>query len=904
MKTEQSLLGTSVLGWQLVAVLTGLSGMVQVQAASTIQFASGTYTVAEDAGTVSITVRRSGDVNTTVGVDYATLDGSATNGVKYTAVSGTLAFGPGETNQTIVIPILNDGVVGGPTIFRAALSNPSGGAVLGLAAVATVQIKDNDTGIRFEVAAYSVAEDAGSVLIGVVRGNDVSLPPFTVDYATADGSAAGGVDYTGATNTLSFAAGETVKLVTIPILNDGIREPSKTFRVSLSNPSGGGVLGSPNTTTVTILDNDPGAQFEFNNYWVHEGEGSVLIGVLRGNDGDFPATVEFTTGNGTARAGQDYAGTNGVLNFAAGEKVQFFTVPILNDGVKEPDETFLVYLTNVTGGILGSPTTATITILDNDPGIQFNQNQLWVHEDEGAVLLAVTRGNDGLLDAFTVNFATTNGTAIAGNDYTGTNGILAFAAGEMSRSIAVPILKAIAPQKDRTFKVLLSNPTGGMLLGAAANLTAKVTICDTREMLPHRLDALQVSAQGTVSLTLGGGYTPGVGVVNRFLGDFDIYPLEVSTNLVDWVPLTWLARTNADTNLLTFVDSAATGFAQRFYRTPAKPFPAPQRVPTGSYAVGFTDRTVTDATRRNRYRISTNSSFPITIWYPAERVVGPQPGMYERQPVARDPNDWAGYIDRAPYWRSYSVSNAPFAKGLERLPVAFWSHGYLDVRNDGQELAEHLASHGYIVVGLDHLDGSFVVYPDGAYIYTDVGDTAGRELDSRLVQQRIRDVTVALDALSDWNQNDVLFAGMVDVQNVAVVGFSLGGATAGEFCRLDKRCLAAVALDPGGFDATPTLNTLGLQKPSLTMHNPTLTDDILFSKAAANAYWFQIRNTEHTSFSTWYWSVTSTSLANTRETARTIADWTLWFLNKYLKGSTDPMPRTADYPQIINFKQK
>ena len=51
--------------------------------------------------------------------------------------------------------------------------------------------------------------------------------------------------------------------------------------------------------------------------------------------------------------------------------------------------------------------------------------------------------------------------------------------------------------------------------------------------------------------------------------------------------------------------------------------------------------------------------------------------------------------------------------------------------------------------------------------------------------------------------------------------------------------------------------------------------------------WFQVRYTEHGSFSTWYWSVTSTSLPNPRETARTITDWTLWFLNKYLKGSAD-----------------
>ena len=120
------------------------------------------------------------------------------------------------------------------------LSNPTGGAVLGTRATATVQIKDNDTGIQFKFRNYWTAENAGSVLIGVVRGDDGNFP-VTVDCATADITATSGLDYGGVTNTLSFAAGETIKLLIIPILNDGLKEPNETFRLTLSNPTGGGV---------------------------------------------------------------------------------------------------------------------------------------------------------------------------------------------------------------------------------------------------------------------------------------------------------------------------------------------------------------------------------------------------------------------------------------------------------------------------------------------------------------------------------------------------------------------------------------------------------------------------------------------------------------------------------------
>ena len=122
-----------------------------------------------------------------------------------------------------------------------------------------MSIRDNDTGLKFEYSSYSVAEDAGSVLIGVVRGDDGKFP-ITVDYATTNATATAGQDYTETKGTLTFAAGEKVKLFTVPILNDSLKESNKSFRLALSNPTGGAVLGSQKTATVTIVDNDAGAQ--------------------------------------------------------------------------------------------------------------------------------------------------------------------------------------------------------------------------------------------------------------------------------------------------------------------------------------------------------------------------------------------------------------------------------------------------------------------------------------------------------------------------------------------------------------------------------------------------------------------------------------------------------------------
>src|SRR6266705_2621302 len=145
----------------LAALMISLDTATCIQAASTLQFTATSYTVAESAGAVTLNVQRTDDTSTEVGADYATADGTATNGLKYTAVSGTLAFGAGETNKAIVVPILNEGFVEGTKTFRVILSNPTGGALLGARTNVPVSITDNDVGIQFQFAAYSVAENAG-----------------------------------------------------------------------------------------------------------------------------------------------------------------------------------------------------------------------------------------------------------------------------------------------------------------------------------------------------------------------------------------------------------------------------------------------------------------------------------------------------------------------------------------------------------------------------------------------------------------------------------------------------------------------------------------------------------------------------------------------------------------------
>jgi hypothetical protein len=112
-----------------------------------IQFSASAYSVNENAGSVTISVTRSGNTSLTASVQYATADGSATSAADYTAISGTLTFAPGETTKTFSVLVTDDAVKESNETFSVLLGNPSN-ASLGNPVSATVTIFDNDKRIR------------------------------------------------------------------------------------------------------------------------------------------------------------------------------------------------------------------------------------------------------------------------------------------------------------------------------------------------------------------------------------------------------------------------------------------------------------------------------------------------------------------------------------------------------------------------------------------------------------------------------------------------------------------------------------------------------------------------------------------------------------------------------------
>jgi DNA/RNA endonuclease G (NUC1) len=126
-----------------------------------------------------------------------------------------------------------------------------------LASAPTPAVTTNSGALQFSAATYNIAENGGSVTINVTRtgGSDGAV---SVNYATSNGTATAGADYTATSGTLNFANGDAVsKTFTVPVLDDAIYEGNETVTLTLSSPAGGATLGSPTTSTLTIVENDP-----------------------------------------------------------------------------------------------------------------------------------------------------------------------------------------------------------------------------------------------------------------------------------------------------------------------------------------------------------------------------------------------------------------------------------------------------------------------------------------------------------------------------------------------------------------------------------------------------------------------------------------------------------------------
>ena len=406
-----------------------------------------------------------------VTVKYSTGGGTATPGSDYTPVTeGTVVIPAGQLSANAPITIQGDTVDEANETFNVTATEATNATIADATGTGTITDNDDEPSLSISDASTSEGDSGTTTMSFTVTLSKASEKTVTVDYGTADGSANEPVDYLEKTGTLTFQPGTTTQTIDITVNGDTTPEADETFTVTLTNPSNAAIAAGKGTGTGTINDDDqPG--ISVSNATVTEGDTNAVFTVTLTESSGRPVTVDYTTSDGTAVAPSDYSETSGKLTFAPGETSKQVNVPVKEDAVDEPDETFTLNLSQP-GAATIDDGTGTGTISDDDAPSMTVANASVAEGDSGTKDLAftVTLSSASNTDV-TVKYATANGTATAGSDYTATNGTLTIPAGQTTGQIKVPVGGDTVDEGDETLTLTLTEPEGATLADGEATGT-------------------------------------------------------------------------------------------------------------------------------------------------------------------------------------------------------------------------------------------------------------------------------------------------------------------------------------------------------------------------------------------------------------------------------------------------
>lgn len=353
---------------------------------------------------------------------------------------------------------------------------PAAHAAPSIASVGDVTVTEGNSGSTLATFTVTLSESNGTT---------------TVTYTTVNGTATSGSDYTATSGTLTFGPGETTKTVSVPVTGDLLDEADENFTFALTTINNGTFQGGDPNAVGTILDDDATPTLSITDATVTEGNTDTVtttVTVTLSAASGRTVSVDFATADGTATfsPGADYHSQSGRLVFNPGETAKTITLTVVSDTTDEPDETFLVNLSNPANATIADGQ-STITITDDDapgqggggggatPAISVS-DAIVTEGNGGTVQTTVTVTLSRTSTSFVgVDFTTADNTAtFSGSDYYSQSGRLVFAPGETTKTITLTIVGDTVDENNESFFINFSDPTNATL----AEIQSVVTITD------------------------------------------------------------------------------------------------------------------------------------------------------------------------------------------------------------------------------------------------------------------------------------------------------------------------------------------------------------------------------------------------------------------------------------------
>ncbi len=507
-----------------------------VPATASLALGAPTYRFNENGGAATITVSRNGSNHGAVSVHYDTTgSGTATAYVDYTPISGDLNWADGDmSDKPFTINLINNQSYDPDKTISLALSAPTGeDATLGVPSTSLLTIVNDEaapqTTIAFAASAYSIDENAGTATITVSRTGPLS-GAASVSYTASGNSATKGTDYSITPGVLNWGAGDMAdKTFTVNIIDNGkYFTNNKTVYLSLSNAVGSAVLGTPNMILLTIVEGDipPIITFSSSTFSVNENDPTeyAIITLKRSGNSNGLASVYVQTrneGGGTAISGTDYRGVYGNMKiWEDGDTTdKTLSIRIYDNLVYDVDKTVILDLFIASNSTLGSPATATLTIVNDEPAppntVVLSASSYSVNENGGTATITVSRTGDPTGTAGVSYSTTGNGTATEGLDYSPVSGTLTWVDGDMAdKTFEISITDNSAYAVDKTVSLALNSPTGGTTILGSPN-EALLTIVNDDAAIAFTSSAFSVNENGgtaTITVSRLGNSTGAVGV--------------------------------------------------------------------------------------------------------------------------------------------------------------------------------------------------------------------------------------------------------------------------------------------------------------------------------------------------------------------------------------------------------
>ena len=410
-------------------------------------------TVTEANTNETLTISLSAPSGKVVDVSYATSD-NTTGATDYTSANNQISFAPFEQTKTINIGILDDAIDEDNETLVVQLFGAQNASIAD--AIGEITIMDNDAAPTVSISDVTTNNEASFPVSLQIELATASEKTVRADYATQSTGSASTADYQSQDSFVTFVPGETIKTITIPIIDDSLSEGPETFEVIIDNTTNTTVAAGQGTATVTITDDEGLPQISIAGATVSEAAGTVTLTVQQTLQSEDNVTVSYsTTTNGTATAGSDFVAVNDNVTIPAGQTSATFDITITNDSTDENNEEFTVQLSNPVNGVIGT-NTATVQITDEDlppiVGIADNTSS----ESDGTLVFTVSLDNASEKDLSLTYSTMSSGTAEV-SDFTAATGTLNFSAGDLTKTITVALINDTTDEDNETFMVVLGS---------------------------------------------------------------------------------------------------------------------------------------------------------------------------------------------------------------------------------------------------------------------------------------------------------------------------------------------------------------------------------------------------------------------------------------------------------------